>query len=127
MRTALSVLHSMAEKGNEYVKARYSLLMNLRASMQIRATPYSGDIGTSSKGSIFSLPTDTPDYEEIMNQEALSTIPTSSQSLEEMSFNLDDEDNSRLWEEISGNIDIDMETDWIENTMRRDNHLSTAR
>ena len=40
-------------------------------------------------------------------------------SIQDIPFNLDVNDDSGLWEEVLGQIDIDMDRDWIEHTLRR--------
>ena len=40
-------------------------------------------------------------------------------SIEDISFNFDVNEDTGLWEEVLGQIDIDMDTDWIEHTLRR--------
>lgn len=40
-------------------------------------------------------------------------------SIHDISFNFDINDDPGLWDEVLGQIDIDMDTDWIENTLRR--------
>jgi hypothetical protein len=40
-------------------------------------------------------------------------------SLEDISFQIDIDDDPALWEGALNQIDIDMDTDWIENTLRR--------
>ena len=37
----------------------------------------------------------------------------------DISFNFDINDDPGLWDGVLGQIDIDMDTDWIENTLRR--------
>ena len=128
MKTVLAVLRSMAEKGNEYIQARYTLLLNLRTSLELQAMSYASTTSTVSYNTQFPSPTSTTNEHDLqifagsMTQPSVMMQTSSFQPLEEMSFNFDVEENSRIWEEISGNIDIDMDTGWIENAIRRDNN-----
>lgn len=128
MRTVLAVLRSMGEKGNEYIQARYSLLLNLRTSLELQAMPYASTTSTVPFNTQYASSVSTNNENDLqgfaasMTQPSMTMPNSSFQPLEEMSFNFDVEENSRLWEEISGNIDIDMDTGWIENAIRRDNN-----
>jgi hypothetical protein len=42
------------------------------------------------------------------------------QPYQDISFNVDVEDDPKLWEAISGNIDIDMDTGWIQSALRKE-------
>ena len=125
METAFSVLRGMAEKGNEYVQARHALLLNLRTSMgQHMTSPVNAFLPPSTTQnlapnrpgfapiSVFAGP------ESVVNTNALPQA--SFQPFQDISFNFNVDDDDKLWEEISGNIDIDMDTGWIESTLRRD-------
>ena len=130
METALSVLRSMAAKGNEYIEARLSLLMNLRSSIGLRASPRPQNIpvsalSTSTQGSsmcnpynTMTLPLDVP-LQPVGN---VLQFDNSFQPLQDVSFNFDIEEDPKFWEELSGNldIDVDMNTGWIENALRHE-------
>lgn len=129
MNTALSVLRGMAEKGNEYIQARLKLLMNLNASM--------GHQQAVSVGTTLPMPPQPPMTSNMTTiQPRHPTIPSydgpasaphnisylqnSFQPFQDISFNFDIDDKDVLWDEISGNLDIDMDTGWIESALRKD-------
>ncbi|KAJ5623629.1 hypothetical protein N7490_012234 [Penicillium lividum] len=123
METALNLLRGMADRGNTYLSSRHSLLLELRAAMEPSSSmsvtghvnsPV-GNLGTPSN----TLP--SPD-----SQEADAPVPAEVwqyppdlSSLQDISFQFDINDDSALWEGALDRIDIDMDTDWIENTLRR--------
>jgi proline utilization trans-activator len=129
METALSVLRGMAEKGNEYIQARLTLLMNLRATIG-RKSPKTGPqqdmpeqlpeaavLGTT--GSIppsFMQPTSPQTLQDTSLHLTNNFYPFQDVSLD---FQIGDDDPN-FWEEIYGDVDIDMETGWIENALRNE-------
>ncbi|EXJ79177.1 hypothetical protein A1O3_08678 [Capronia epimyces CBS 606.96] len=129
METALSVLQGMAQKGNEYIQARLALLISLRSSIGPRASSYrhlteppatlTNFPGRSpSQGAQYAgLPLDAPQP----LRETSPQFDNSFQPLQDIALNLDTEDDPTFWEEISGTIDIDMDsTGWIENALRNE-------
>ncbi|KAK4936883.1 Transcriptional activator [Elasticomyces elasticus] len=136
METALSVLRSMAAKGNEYIEARLSLLMNLRSSIGLRASPRPQNmpvsaLSTSTQGSsmcnpynTMTLPLDVP-LQPVGN---VLQFDNSFQPLQDVSFNFDIEEDPKFWEELSGNLDIDMDLNagWIENALRNEAYHNAA-
>jgi len=127
METALGVLRGMSEKGNEYIRARLALLMNLLTTIRPR-------VSTRQSATVIPLPRSSP-LASLSNTESTSsagvyiTSPVAVQDSsshpenhlqpwQDLSFNFDINDDPGLWEEISGNIDIDMDTGWIECALR---------
>ena len=129
METALSVLQGMAGKGNEYIQARLSLLTNLRSTIG-RRSPNSGHPSQSAAEAVPEFPaTGSADIMESANllpATASLLLDTSLQSqpifhpFQDISLDFELEDDPKFWEEIYGNIDIDMETGWIEDALRND-------
>ncbi|EXJ96272.1 hypothetical protein A1O1_01398 [Capronia coronata CBS 617.96] len=134
MEAALDVLRSMAEKGNEYIQARLTLLTNLRSSIGPRAPSYRHqanvpvtvpvyqreDSNYASKYGSLPLATPTP----ISLQDASPQLDNNFQPLQDISVDLT-EDDPQFWEEIR-NIDMDMDMDsigWIENALRNEAYL----
>ena len=128
MEVALSILRDMAGKGNEYIQARLAMLTNLRASMQNRAAE-SASIMTGT--SLLAMGSDFGPIRQAQSSSmptgALGTNTSSMleahqqpfQPFQDITFDFDVNDDTGLWEEISGNIDINMDTSWIENTLRK--------
>ncbi|KAG9785189.1 hypothetical protein KCU88_g2484, partial [Aureobasidium melanogenum] len=129
MEAALFVLQSMAEKGNEYIQARLSLLLNLRASIGPRASTYRNQLQT---------PVGLPDHqlgEPNLGLQYASfpfvsqvTLPDTSpqldvhfQPFQDVALDLETEDDPTFWEEIQKNINMDIDsTVWIEDTLRNE-------
>ena len=114
METALNLLRGMADKGNSYLASRHALLLELQSTLagassagntrrEVPVTPSSSHIVTSSYNQQTAMSTDWPPQEDIPN----------------ISFNLDINDDPGLWEGVLDQIDIDMDTDWIESALRR--------
>lgn len=125
METALNLLRSMADKGNTYLASRHSLLLELRSAIEPRpatgdAEPFGPDLSVSGTPKS-DLPASSgieepmPNPPNPMNMEDWLEFP----SLEGMSFEIDINDDPALWEGALNQIDIDMDNDWIENTLRR--------
>jgi hypothetical protein len=126
METALSLLRSMADRGNTYLASRHTLLLELRAAIDpkpdhadveqpspcpnVPDTP-TGDRPTS-PGIEAPMPNPPPILDDWLH-------PPAFPSLEDISFQIDIDDDPALWEGALNQIDIDMDTDWIENTLRR--------
>lgn len=118
LETALGILKGMAERGNEYIQARRKLLMDVLSTIGRR--PY-GDLsaGTGTRvPNAFSNP-DLP-------HPGLPYLPQSNhpppvgnfQPFQDVPLDLDFNEDPKFWEEISGNIDIDMATGWMESALR---------
>lgn len=127
METALSLLRSMADKGNAYLASRHSLLLELRAAI--------GPKPTTNDAQRISLPPNvpaTPPGDRIASPPPLEAGPISPTlpsacpqqvpdlpSFQDISFHFDLNDDPALWEGALDQIDIDMDTDWIEDTLKR--------
>jgi proline utilization trans-activator len=130
METALSVLKGMAEKGNEYIQARLSLLMNLRATIG-RRSPLSRpqqpipdilpEIPSTGSEDITLPPNVAP---AVPFQDIPFQLPTNFFPFQDVSLDFQLEDDPQFWEEIYGDIDIDMETGWIESALRNEGSQS---
>lgn len=127
METSLQILRGMADQGNAYLSSRHSLLLELRASIgpkdahdipeevekekpneaQMSPSRQVIHIGNEKAGS--SLPIPGEDWQQV------DGLP----SLQDISFNFDPNDDSALWEGALNQIDIDMDTDWIESNLYR--------
>lgn len=125
METALNLLRSMADRGNAYLSSRHSLLLELRAltGSKAAANNLDGsnaalDIALSPNGGHAATGDTLPELEP------QHTVPTDDwqtdlPSFQDISFQFDLNDDPALWEGALNQIDIDMDTDWIENTLRR--------
>lgn len=127
METALSLLRSIADKGNTYLDSRHSLLLELRAAIDPK--PTSSDVERPSPRP--RVP-DKPQSDQLAGPGTQAPMPNAPPilvddwpqppefpSLEAISFQIDLDDDPALWEGALHQIDIDMDTDWIENTLRR--------
>jgi hypothetical protein len=127
METALNLLRSMADRGNSYLASRHSLLLELRAAIDPKPVP--NDVEQLSPGLVAP---DTPKSDQPASPGIEATMPNPPPilvddwpqapefpSLEDISFQIDIDDDPALWEGALNQIDIDMDTDWIENTLRR--------
>ncbi|OCT46780.1 C6 transcription factor [Cladophialophora carrionii] len=128
METALSVLRGMAEKGNEYIQRRLSLLTNLRATIGRRSPvmqPHQTEMET--------IPNDQApevhDFNLSQNMSYVAPLPLQDNFMDltnnfypfqDVSLDFEVDDDPKFWEEIYGDIDIDMETGWIENALRNE-------
>ncbi|KAJ5797323.1 uncharacterized protein N7503_006619 [Penicillium pulvis] len=120
METALSLLRSMADRGNTYLSSRHSLLLELRAAIEPKSTSVADHIALPANDPTTprsTLPSPDP-------QEVVDTVPAEAwlhppdlPALQDMSFQFDLNDDSALWEGALGHIDMD--ANWIENTLRR--------
>lgn len=117
METALNILRGMADRGNPYLASRHALLLELQSTLagpstsenlprEAPITPITSHLLTPSAIPQTAMPTDWP------LQEDLPAVPN-------ISFNLNINDDPGLWEGVLDQIDIDMDTDWIESALRR--------
>lgn len=118
METALNLLRGMADRGNTYLGSRHALLLELQSAIgpgssternTTRDTPVSpSSFHPHSPAGLLptAMPADWP------LQEDLPPDPN-------ISFNFDINDDPGLWEGVLDQIDIDMDTDWIESALRR--------
>lgn len=127
METALNLLRSMADRGNTYLGSRHSLLLELHAA--IGPSPTTSDTDQTSPPSNVPVASagdqiaSLPGPEAILNPPALpGTWPQQAADLpsfQDISFQFDLNDDPALWEGALDQIDIDMDTDWIESTLKR--------
>ncbi|OJJ40046.1 hypothetical protein ASPWEDRAFT_33383 [Aspergillus wentii DTO 134E9] len=122
MEMALNLLRGMADRGNTYLASRHALLVELQSAL--RAKPSKGGNPVPARPvTPSSSQQHSPPAEEV--DENPGIIPTEwpleqdLPSMRDISFNFDINDDPGLWEEVLNQIDIDMDTDWIENTLRR--------
>ncbi|RAK77814.1 transcription factor domain-containing protein [Aspergillus fijiensis CBS 313.89] len=121
MATALNLLRGMADRGNIILEARHSLLLELQSAigpnrsrdvdnnaMDIPATPASTQKHTPSSSIVEQAARTGP---RLQNQDI--------SSVQDISFDFDVNDDPGLWEEVLHQIDIDMDTDWIEQALRK--------
>lgn len=133
METALTVLRGMAQKGNEYIQARLALLMNLRGTIG-RRSPRTGpqDLGAQPVPTSLQQEPDAATEKlqpvglppvvqpEPTVQDTMFQLTNNFQPFQDVSLDFQTEDDPQFWEEIYGEIDIDMETGWIENALRNE-------
>ncbi|KAJ5135915.1 hypothetical protein N7448_004469 [Penicillium atrosanguineum] len=126
METALNLLRSMADRGNTYLGSRHSLLLELRAAIEPKAV--TGDMERtmtalnvpatprSNHPASPAIDDTTPPTQELPEHwQASLDLP----SFQDISFQFDLNDDPALWEGALDQIDIDMDTDWIESTLKR--------
>ncbi|KAJ5231251.1 hypothetical protein N7489_011959 [Penicillium chrysogenum] len=135
METALNLLRGMADRGNTYLDSRHSLLLELWAAIGPRRAEEKDTDAASSLAAGQNGPV-TPMSENAANpsedvpdpsaESAASQVPTYNwpqqpdiPSFRDIAFQFDLNDDPALWEGALDQIDIDMDTDWIENTLKR--------
>jgi hypothetical protein len=124
MEVALSVLRGMGEKGNEYMQARYTLLMKLRATIGRPTSKFPSTTAISmptfsSPTTQFTSSSTITNMEPVYGREVESLVAGGFRPDQDISFAFDTNDDHALWEQISSNIDISMDTVWIEDTLRK--------
>ena len=119
MDSALELLREMAERGNNHIRARYLLLMDLRSVIgQIplhQLPPLASAAGTGS-------------FEISATEGNFTTPPQNFDTITDFtsaSFDFITTEDVRLWEEVSGNIGIGMDIDWIEAAKSLGNEAGT--
>lgn len=118
METALGLLRGMADRGNTYLGSRHALLLELQSIIGPGSSTGSNvvrDAPTTPGNAYAPNPPIEPPVTMPPNwplQEDLPPMPN-------ISFNFDINDDPGLWEGVLDQIDIDMDTDWIESTLRR--------
>ncbi|KAA8649532.1 transcription factor domain-containing protein [Aspergillus tanneri] len=122
MDMALNLLRSMADRGNAYLGSRHSLLLELKSAIGSNHSR-KGDLPACSPNTPSSAQQTSPSANVVQEQSPVVSTEWPSQqdlpSMRDISFNFDINDDPGLWEEVLGQIDIDMDTDWIENTLRK--------
>ncbi|KAJ5220514.1 hypothetical protein N7468_009718 [Penicillium chermesinum] len=119
MENALGILRSMADQGNAYLSSRHSLLLELQASIGPRVLrSYSNglsELAAEGSRSLDAQEVDTSVAITSDDWQQASNLP----SLQDISFRFDPNDDSAIWEGALNQIDIDMDTDWIESNLYR--------
>ncbi|CAG8051297.1 unnamed protein product, partial [Penicillium nalgiovense] len=139
METALDLLRGMADRGNTYLDSRHSLLLELWAAIGPRRaeekdTDAAISLAAGQKGPVTPMsenaanPSANPsdDVSDLSAESSASQVPTYNwpeqpdiPSFRDIAFQFDLNDDTALWEGALDQIDIDMDTDWIENTLKR--------
>ncbi|KAJ5125142.1 hypothetical protein N7526_007319 [Penicillium atrosanguineum] len=121
METALNLLRSMADRGNTYLGSRHSLLLELRAAIEPKAV--TGDMERTMTA--LNVPATPRIPRSMIRRPPTQELPEHWQasldlpSFQDISFQFDLNDDPALWEGALDQIDIDMDTDWIESTLKR--------
>ena len=122
MEMALDLLRGMADRGNTYLRSRHSLLLELQSAMGPKASKR-GEPTTAAPVTPSSSQPQSPPVAPIEESSIVTPMEWPLEqdlpSIHDISFNFDINDDPGLWDEVLGQIDIDMDTDWIENTLRR--------
>jgi proline utilization trans-activator len=119
LETSLSILRGMAQKGNEYIQARLSLLLEVLAT--IGRQPYADVHDTTASA----MPDQSFDTSIPLGGSAGQShlhAEQNFQPFQDVSLDLNLDDDPTFWEELSGNIDIDMATGWMETALRGEAH-----
>ncbi|KAE8355649.1 C6 transcription factor [Aspergillus coremiiformis] len=121
METALNLLRSMADRGNTYLASRHSLLLELQSAIGPNRT---GKEEVVVEAPVSPNSTQQPTLPMNMVEEqapVVSPWPLQQDlpTMRDINLNLDINNDSGLWEEVLRQIDIDMDTDWIESTLRK--------
>lgn len=133
METALNLLRGMADRGNTYLDSRHSLLLELRAAIGPRPaeekdTDVASSLAAGQMGPVTPMTENgvnpyvlDPGAELAASEELTYNWPELPDlpSFRDIAFQLDLNDDPALWEGALDQIDIDMDTDWIENTLKR--------
>ncbi|KAJ5138225.1 uncharacterized protein N7515_003073 [Penicillium bovifimosum] len=135
METALSLLRGMADRGNTYLGARHVLLLELRAAIgpkpadannaavvdALAADPRGPEAPEDDNGT--STPREVPYRSADLVASQVITDDWSQNldlpTLQDIALQFDLNDDPALWEGALDQIDIDMDTDWIESTLKR--------
>jgi proline utilization trans-activator len=125
METGLSVLKGMADKGNNDLLLRHSLLLDLREAIGSRSVATTGSSGTAAAGSsriIISQERDGLPHANLLGEHSQleELAPLGYPHFPDVSFNLNAEDDYLLWEDVLNNIEVDLGANWIENALRRE-------
>ncbi|KAJ5156876.1 hypothetical protein N7492_009679 [Penicillium capsulatum] len=125
MDTALRLLRNMADRGNTYLGSRHSLLLELRAAIGPKATTADASLTNSALDIPVTPSSEQPVSPDLRASDTPQVLggdwqrPLDLPSLQDISFQFDLNDDPALWEGALDQIDIDMDTDWIENTLKR--------
>ncbi|KXG53348.1 Transcription factor [Penicillium griseofulvum] len=135
METALSLLRGMADRGNTYLDSRHRLLLELQAAIGPRRTEQNNtdtanSLAVGHRGPVTpmtengaNVSDNVPDSSAELAPSQVLTYNWPQQpdlpSFRDIAFQFDLNDDPALWEGALDQIDIDMDTDWIENTLKR--------
>lgn len=134
MDTALNLLRGMADRGNTYLGSRHALLLELRAAIgprpaettdtvanSLAASPKNPVTPATQNGANLSGEFSDRSADLAASQVASDHWAQQSDlpSFRDIAFQFDLNDDPALWEGALDQIDIDMDTDWIENTLKR--------
>jgi proline utilization trans-activator len=112
MDSALNILGGMADKGNNHMKARHQLLVNLRSSayrlQHARVAPYNPFKHDQYGGA--------DQTSDLSNDEMLSGPTPSLEATAAFSGELPDNttEDVDLWEQVYGDLSLGMDFDWDE-------------
>jgi len=119
---ALSLLKSMAEKGNEYIRARHALLVSLRSALGRQ--PKGKTTASYDRPSQQETDPDTT-FESNLNFSTRAETPRPTfQQFQDISFDFNVDDNDAFWEELSSDAQIGINNEWIENAFLTDKSTS---
>lgn len=133
MEMALMVLQSMADKGNKYIRACHALLTKIRATIRPRAVaplppqPHSQPPPYQpSSDNMADVQNSAQVLHGLRNDATLSessTIAASCVPVHEGTFGLEAEGDPGLWAEVLGSIGIDMDRQWVESALMREQQM----
>lgn len=122
MEVALNLLRGMADRGNAYLSSRHSLLIELQSAIgpnRPRRDGFAAGTPITPNSIQQTSPTTNVPQEQTPTVSADWPSQQDLPSMRDISFNFDINDDPGLWEEVLDQIDIDMDTDWIENTLKK--------
>ena len=121
METALNLLRGMADRGNTYLGCRHALLLELQAAI--------GPDSSAADDAVAVAPVSPSGFHPDSQRASPPTLipahgplqegPPGPPPVPDILFNFDANDDPGLWEGVLGQIDIDMDTDWIESALRK--------
>lgn len=110
MSMALAVLQSMADRGNGYIRACQSLLTKINGAMKRR--DQAGPVSAEGQGEA----RDQPHSDTILQSGNVTPGLLEDQN---RPLTWDFDGDPALWAEVLESIDIDMDRQWVESTLRR--------
>lgn len=116
MNMALAVLQGMAGKGNGYIRACQSLLTKIRSTMKPQDPPGPANLNRQARMS------GEPQNETMTQSGNLAPWLTGNQV---EGFSLDFEGDPAVWAEVLELIDIDMDRQWVETVLGREQSETT--
>ncbi|KAL2435306.1 hypothetical protein ABEF95_015310 [Exophiala dermatitidis] len=135
MESALDVLSGMAEKGNEHIRARLSMLMMLRQAMSDRRGPKPSHTETALLHGPYTSNDASRDGSEMASTStsaasaasaAMKAVPLQYDAwpppIQDIPLNVNTVNGTEIWGEISGSIYDAMDNGWLADTLR--NHVN---